>query len=259
MSQSTKTLETLPPSDCGQMELKLTPSAVVSPAKTFRSRAKALASQASDRGSGQNMPVLLASFDLELSLWKTSPRFAIEDSTVFSGKWPRSGMMRNGIAYQLPPLAPLTGGIGSGSLPTPAAVSYGSNQGGGMGRTGPVRHSLDTMARKGLWPTPTSRDWKDGSAQSCNNVPINALLGRAVHQWPTMRSGAGAVNLIKWPARAPKGRIEDAVANVELPQVGGSLNPTWVEWLMGFPLGFTDLGPWATPSSRKSRKSSGAQ
>jgi DNA (cytosine-5)-methyltransferase 1 len=22
---------------------------------------------------------------------------------------------------------------------------------------------------------------------------------------------------------------------------GGSLNPTWVEWLMGFPLGWTDL------------------
>ena len=24
--------------------------------------------------------------------------------------------------------------------------------------------------------------------------------------------------------------------------IGGSLNPTWVEWLMGFPLGWTDLG-----------------
>jgi hypothetical protein len=23
--------------------------------------------------------------------------------------------------------------------------------------------------------------------------------------------------------------------------VGGQLNPTWVEWLMGFPLGWTDL------------------
>ena len=24
-------------------------------------------------------------------------------------------------------------------------------------------------------------------------------------------------------------------------QAGGALNPTWVEWLMGFPLGHTDL------------------
>ena len=24
-------------------------------------------------------------------------------------------------------------------------------------------------------------------------------------------------------------------------QIGGQLNPTWVEWLMGFPVGWTDL------------------
>jgi len=29
-------------------------------------------------------------------------------------------------------------------------------------------------------------------------------------------------------------------------QVGGSLNPTWVEWLMGWPIGHTDLKPSAT-------------
>ena len=30
----------------------------------------------------------------------------------------------------------------------------------------------------GSWPTPTTRDWKDGA--ECPNVPVNALLGRAV-------------------------------------------------------------------------------
>lgn len=40
---------------------------------------------------------------------------------------------------------------------------------------------------------------------------------------------------------------------------GGSLNPTWVEWLMGFPLGWTDLDVSETPSSRKSSKSSGGR
>jgi hypothetical protein len=39
-------------------------------------------------------------------------------------------------------------------------------------------------------------------------------------------------------------------------QVGGTLNPTWVEWLMGFPLGWTDCEHLATPSFRKSLKSS---
>jgi len=32
-------------------------------------------------------------------------------------------------------------------------------------------------------------------------------------------------------------------------QIGGSLNPTWVEWLMGWPLGWTDLKPLATDKS----------
>lgn len=37
----------------------------------------------------------------------------------------------------------------------------------------------------------------------------------------------------------------------------GPLNPQWVEWLMGFPIGWTDLGASATRSSRRSLKSSG--
>ena len=35
-------------------------------------------------------------------------------------------------------------------FPTPAAQSYGSNQGGAAGRTGKVRPSLETMARQGM-------------------------------------------------------------------------------------------------------------
>tara|TARA_Y100000593_G_scaffold52177_2_gene98038 strand:- start:443 stop:736 length:294 start_codon:yes stop_codon:yes gene_type:complete len=36
------------------------------------------------------------------------------------------------------------------------------------------------------------------------------------------------------------------------PQSGGQLNPTWVEWLMGFPDGWTDLEDSVTPSSPRS-------
>jgi hypothetical protein len=32
-------------------------------------------------------------------------------------------------------------------------------------------------------------------------------------------------------------------------KIGGSLNPTWVEWLMGWPLGWTDLKPLETGKS----------
>jgi hypothetical protein len=95
-----------------------------------------------------------------------------------------------------------------------------------------------------MWPIPTTRDWKDGSAESCRNVPVNGLLGRKVH-YPT--PGGSRPN--------DTDQISGRLAN----EIGGSLNPTWVEWLMGFPLGWTDCGPSATPSFRKSRKSSDEQ
>lgn len=42
-----------------------------------------------------------------------------------------------------------------------------------------------------------------------------------------------------------------------LPEVvSGQLNPTWVEWLMGFPLGWTDLSVSGTPSSPRSQSMS---
>ncbi|MFN8992911.1 MAG: hypothetical protein ACK5X3_04500 [Pseudomonadota bacterium] len=45
------------------------------------------------------------------------------------------------------------------------------------------------------WPTPTTRDWKDGSENP--NVPANALLGRAVWVagWPTTRASDGEKNV----------------------------------------------------------------
>jgi DNA (cytosine-5)-methyltransferase 1 len=42
-------------------------------------------------------------------------------------------------------------------------------------------------------------------------------------------------------------------------QATGSLNPTWVEWLMGYPAGYTDLKDWEILSSRKSPKKSAKQ
>ena len=43
------------------------------------------------------------------------------------------------------------------------------------------RHGLSLHHAVSIWPTPTARDYKDGTAQSCQNVPENGLLGRAVH------------------------------------------------------------------------------
>lgn len=87
-----------------------------------------------------------------------------------------------------------------------------------------------------LLPTPTARDWKDGSAKACANVTTNGLLGRVVHMLPTPTAN-------RWDGLQSHG------VNV----VEGSLNPDWVEWLMGYPEGWTDIST-ASQTSRESPK-----
>ena len=76
------------------------------------------------------------------------------------------------------------------------------------------RRGLNLASVANLFPTPTARDWKDGTAQSCANVPINGLLGRAVHALP---------------------------APIMRPNAAGSLNPDWVGLLMGYEEHWTNL------------------
>jgi hypothetical protein len=48
--------------------------------------------------------------------------------------------------------------------------------------------------------------------------------------WPTPTASVDTSNV---NGKFPNQTLKDAV--------GGRLNPMWVEWLMGFPLGWTDL------------------
>jgi hypothetical protein len=129
-------------------------------------------------------------------------------------------------------------------LPTLTASSYGSCQGGSAGRDGqPNRPSLQTMATRGLLPTLTV----------CGNYNKAGL---------SAKSGDGlATALAKLPTLAARDyRHPNAKSYAErgggskggqLPNaVGGPLNPTWCEWFMGFPIGWTELRPLGTPKSR---------
>lgn len=102
----------------------------------------------SDQDSGQSSPVLLAKLDPDTQSWKTCQISWLEmmDDGLdeFSLTWPRSGSMRNGIAYQLQPLARPIEGTESGLLPTPAARDW----------KGAVKP--ETMAKKGRNPSTNS-------------------------------------------------------------------------------------------------------
>jgi len=227
-----------------------------------------LALKVHDLVSGASMPESLGRFDRGSSSLRTSQACFLSGWAEFSETFPRSGTMRRGIVSQLVPLAPLTDAIGSGllptpcaadtgrtefnalnrkaaglqvdlstwvMLPTPSATSYGSNQGGAAGRVGPVRHGLESMARHGLWPTPTSSLGTKGGRVTPRKgreggTLIEALSARHFAT-PTTRD---------W--RSGKASPETMAKNSRplSEQIGGSLNPTFVEWLMGFPRDWTE-------------------
>lgn len=85
-----------------------------------------------------------------------------------------------------------------------------------------------------MWPTPTARDYKGANSLEHLTRPNGGhlwQLANAVRMFPTPKAqnalGAGQKH-------GDGGPSLDVV-------VGGQLNPTWVEWLMGFPIGWTDL------------------
>jgi len=88
-----------------------------------------------------------------------------------------------------------------------------------------------------LWPTPTARDYKDGLKPRIRNGKIQRdTLGRAVAIWPTPVASGGLDGGAH--SRATMRKLDNTP--YEVPPTG-KLNPQWVEWLMGFPIGWTDL------------------
>src|SRR3972149_4026584 len=90
-------------------------------ARTYQSQESKQALTENAQDYGKNSVELLAKYDPNTRLWKTCQLSLVETEgdglAEFSETWPRSGMTRNGIAYQLPPLVPLTVEIEFGSLP----------------------------------------------------------------------------------------------------------------------------------------------
>lgn len=77
----------------------------------------------------------------------------------------------------------------SAQWPTPAAQRSGSNRGGAAGRVGPIRPSLDSLAK--MWPTTTTSDAKMSGAQGYSSEGHHAgttLTDAAIRNWSTPRA-----------------------------------------------------------------------
>jgi len=103
-----------------------------------------------------------------------------------------------------------------------------------------------------LLPTPSANSYgsnRGGAAGRIGKVR-HSLESLARHQWATP---------CRSDEKGPKGAPTKGGRNLPR-EAGGHLNPTWVEWLMGFSAGWTavsaeiDSEPSATPSSRSARK-----
>lgn len=175
------TSERLPPNDWQQTEFPWMSSAADFRVRTSVLQDKARASMANALACGVSIPAILAKFDLNTSSWKTSQHCLDGDLASFSETWPRSGMMRNGIAYRLPPLALITSETVSGLLPTLTKHGNynrkGSSKTSGDGLATVLKRMLPTLTkhdvRGGAKPERTIKMW-EGSARRLRSAVINA-------------------------------------------------------------------------------------
>jgi len=135
----------------------------------------------------------------------------------------------------------LSGAVQSRLWPTPKASPSGPDFARAERRGSGGDDLATAVAREELWPTPNAADGKGGRIS-----PDETILSG---QRP---SGAKAQRTLREAVRR-----QDLHGGSPPPRAG-ALNPTWVEWLMGFPLGWTALPPSATPSCRRSRSGSAA-
>lgn len=150
-------------------------------------------------------------FDRDSCSWRTHLCLWGEALPWSSVTLPRWGMTRNGYVYRHPTAERPISATAFGLWPTPTVTGNNNAPKEGTKRgTG-----LATAAR--LWATPQAHD---------------AMKGYA-HRVGRFGSKAGGRNL-----------NDEAVLSTGLGV--GQLNPTWVEWLMGWPMGWTDLKPLET-------------
>lgn len=197
-------------------------------------------SPGNDLDYGLKCGASLAKYDPDSSSWKTAQHSLFGGLEQFSGIWPRWGMMRGGEFWALLTPARLTSGSESGLWPTPLR-----NCGTGPGTHGTGGLNIQTAVA--IWPTPTK----------CGNYNRTGA---------SKNSGNGLATVVKM---YPTPTVQDSKNNGPPSQserntpplnavVGGKLNPLWVEWLMGWPLGWTDLHASGTDKFQQWRLLHGA-
>jgi hypothetical protein len=215
-------------------------------AKTYPAQERAQELTEPGQACGSTWQELSVKYDPATHSWRTHLCLwdeALQWSSVTLPKW---GMTVSGALFQHPTAERPISGTGSGSWPTPAA------------RDGNCTNTIETLMQGRflgqlpnavkLWSTPAARDWKGHTVTANHPQGFNNSLANDVLKWPTPQAsdnrdrgnlGSGAIQ-----RRKDKGK--QIMLSQSVSDTSGALNPLWVEWLMGFPLGWTDLKPLET-------------
>jgi len=258
-------------------EEKSMSSAGVFPVRTSPLREKEMDSMVSGQDFGHKWRGWLARFDpLSCSL-RTAQCSLLGEEHELLLTLPKWGMTVDGLLWELPMLEHLTKETECGlleRLPTPTSSDYKDQPTSKSWKAkGAINFKLSNPEIRAKWenktpdnqtffhtpnttgmdggsnsrkalkkrmdmlPTPNARDWKDSQTAGNRKSPG---LGVVVH-WPTpttkgITGGSGGWDLLNKNTTVEEARLMGA-GN------GGQLNPPWVEWLMGWPIGWTDLKP----------------
>ena len=164
--------------------------------------------------------------------WITPQRdmFSSLQWAEFSETFPKSGMTRNGRLYRLPTLERRISENESGLWPTPTAQNAKHLSLSPSERDRVSRGIAGLHAMVHVWPMPAARDYRSESCslefQEKRNAQTRGKpLSWEVHQFHT-------------PRTTPRTAMEyDGVT----PLGNGGLNPTFVEFLMGYPRDWTEV------------------
>ena len=201
------------------------------PAKTSVPQDTVQESPAVDQDSGLKWRGLLGKYDHGTRSWKTAQCSLLADLEQCLEIWPRWGLMRDGVSYQQQTLVHHTSENESGLWPTITATA---NQ---------LAPSMQSRYANAIFPTPTASDYTGAGHSAQGGKNLRTVV--AENKWPTPRLNdykGGGQKIIR---NDGKSRMDQLCFNVES-QETGRLNPTWVEWLMGWPLEWTDLKPLET-------------
>jgi hypothetical protein len=214
-------------------------------------------------GSGPTLHGSLARWNRRSSSWRTCQGSLLSTGGPhgerFSGRWPTWGSMRSGPVSVREPAEPRRSVTGCSSWPTAQAFDAHDFLRSPEARTralmrGGCRNLREAVAR---WAAPSARDWRDGRASAATHARNARPLNERAIMWNTPCAAPEAPNRNCNQRDKPGSLGEQArlfsppdpvtpthgqSSSVPAPNSRRRLNPRFVEWLMGLPIGWTGSG-----------------